>query len=195
MKKIVSRFALLPVLCTRIIPLLLFSALVGTQFVNLAAANFMYPPEPDTPDTNPPTISILSPENKTYTVNNISLTFGLSKHIYEASYSLDGQANVTIGNIPLVHGIGTFGNITLIGLPDGMHSLVVYARDETGNRGSSEMIYFSIAKEPEPFPTTWVETAVVSVTVVGLGFIVYFAKVKKTSGVNSKRGISGTRAP
>ena len=127
------------------VAVLLFSVLIGVQFVRLAAANFIYDdPYTPEPDKNPPTISILSPENKTYTVNNVSLAFGVSEHISWASYSLDGQANVTIGNIPLVHGIGTFGNTTLIGLPDGTHSLIVYARDEARNKGSSDMIYFTI---------------------------------------------------
>ena len=256
------------VLASAFIYVLLVPVLVGVQFVNLASANpFSFPEQPPEPrDTNPPTISILSPENKTYTVNIVSLAFGVSEHIHGASYSLDGQVNVTIGNIPLVHGIGTFGNTTLTGLPDGMHSLIVYARDQAGNRGSSDMIYFtvdttppsisilspenktyettdiplnftvdetvswmayslngqanvtvrnitltglavdahsltiyamdeagntgseiiyfSIAKETEPFLRTWVETAVVSVAVVGLGFIVYFSKVKKTTEKN-----------
>ena len=40
MKKFVSTFVLLLVLCVRIIPLLLFSALAGVQLVSLAEANF-----------------------------------------------------------------------------------------------------------------------------------------------------------
>ena len=41
-------------------------------------------------------------------------------------YSLDGQSNVTIT-----------GNITLAGLADGFHLVVVYATDAYGNTGSA----------------------------------------------------------
>jgi len=48
------------------------------------------------PDTTPPTISIVSPENKTYSVNNVSLAFVVDDPTSWVGYSLDGQANVTI---------------------------------------------------------------------------------------------------
>ena len=66
------------VLATAFFAVLLFSALVGVQFVNLASANFLPPPViPYNED--PPIISILSPVNKTYNVNHISLNFTVTK--------------------------------------------------------------------------------------------------------------------
>jgi hypothetical protein len=47
-------------------------------------------------------------------------------------YSVDGQANVTIS-----------ANITLLGLADGAHSIVVYARDLAGNIAPSVTAYFA----------------------------------------------------
>ena len=124
------------------------------------------------PDTTPPTISIVSPENKTYTVNNVSLTFTLSEPTSWIGYSLDGQANVTIA-----------GNTTLSGLSDGAHSLIVYAKDTAGNTGASEIIYFSIkTQQSELFPTTWIAAAIAIIAAVGAALLVYFAKVKKTTG-------------
>ena len=123
-------------------------------------------------DITPPTISIVSPENKTYTAKDVPLTFTVSKSTPWIGYSLDGQANVTIS-----------GNTTLTGLSDGPHSLVVYATDTDGNIGASETIYFSIeTQHSEPFPTTLTVVAIVIIAVVGAAFLVYFAKAKKTTG-------------
>jgi parallel beta-helix repeat protein len=117
-----------------------------------------------------PEISVVSPENKTYTVNNVSLTFAVSEPNCTIAYSLDGQANVTIA-----------GNTTLAGLSDGSHSLAVYAKDTDGNTGTSETIYFSIkTQQSEPFPLTWIvaATAIIAIGVVA-AILVYFKKIKK----------------
>ena len=124
-------------------------------------------PIPKFPDTTPPTISIVSPENKTYTVSNVSLTFTISEPTSWMGYSLDGQANMTVTE-----------NTTLTGLSDGPHSLVVYATDTAGNTGACETIHFSI----EAFPTTWIVAAMVVIAIVGAALLVYFRKIRKTTG-------------
>jgi len=83
-------------------------------------------------DTTPPTISILSPENMIYSTPNVSLILMVSEVADWISYSLDGQANVTIT-----------GNTTLTGLPNGLHFLEVYANDTCGNMGFA-YIYFVV---------------------------------------------------
>ena len=302
MKKIVSRFALLQVLCTRIIPLLLFSAVAGTQFVNLGRANpyirdwveegevsppsgtlpptiLILSPENDTAyasnnvsltfnvsipesnnvslhineiyyraswqqlrntyvdlktpnyklpqlsinmtdvpegprwlevyaiakgfshetrqelsgiffttyyvsykiigssvvnfaiDTTPPIISALSVENKTYYTSDVSLNFIVNELVSQVTYSLDRQTNVTIT-----------GNTTLTGIPEGAHNLVIHAEDTAGNIGTSEIVNFSIAKEPEPLPTTLNVAPVVLVAAICLGLLVYFKKGRIKSG-------------
>jgi len=85
-----------------------------------------------TEDTTAPTISILFPENKTYSIKDIPLNFTISESISWVGYSLDGQANVTIA-----------GNMTLTSLPDGIHYVVVYANDTAGNMGASGTVYFT----------------------------------------------------
>jgi hypothetical protein len=116
-------------------------------------------------DTTPPTISIVSPENKTYTINYVALTFTVSESTSWMGYSLDAQANVTIT-----------GNITLIGLSEGSHSLRVYAKDAEGNTGTSETIYLSVKtqqsepqrpepQQSEPFQTIWI----VAIVIIGIG--------------------------
>ena len=94
------------------------------------------PPFPP-PDTTSPTIVVVSPKNKTYSDKNISLPFTLSEPTLWISYSIDGRANVTISGKP-----------TLSRLPDGSHSIVVYASDLAGNIGSSDIIHFTVDTSP-----------------------------------------------
>jgi undecaprenyl-diphosphatase len=78
-------------------------------------------------------ISVLSPENTTYTVSKIALTFTLNASISWAGYSLDGQSNIT-----------TLENTTLANLSEGSHSIVVYINDTAGTMSSSQTVYFTI---------------------------------------------------
>jgi hypothetical protein len=96
---------------------------------NMIASNPVY----FTVDSVPPTIQLLSPENKTYDSTTIPLTFTVSETTSWIGYSLDNQANVTIA-----------GNTILIGLSDGPHTITVYASDTAGNTGYSDTIYFTI---------------------------------------------------
>ena len=119
-------------------------------------------------DTALPTISVLSPENKTYSVDGVSLTFTVSESTSWFGYSLDGQANVTIT-----------GNKTLSDLSDGLHDLIVYANDTAGNMGASEMVYFTIEiQQEEAFPIE-IAAVIVIIGVAGAVVFIYFTKFKK----------------
>ena len=110
----------------------------------------------------PPVITVLSPENKTYPVEDVPLTFTVSESTSWIGYSLDGQMNVTIS-----------GNTTIVGLSDGSHSLVVYAKDTAGNTGVSEIIHFSVSTlQPEAVPL-WILGAATAV-VIGIAVAVTF---------------------
>ena len=115
----------------------------------------------------PPSVSIASPENKTYDTFDVPLNFTVNESGSQITYSLDGQNNVTAAE-----------NTTLTGLSYGEHNITVYATDIAGNIGASETITFTVAKEPEPFPTAIVAVIVASVAVVGAGLLVYFKKRK-----------------
>jgi parallel beta-helix repeat protein len=107
-----------------------------------------------------PVISIVSPENKTYTVNNVSLAFTVSEPTSWMGYSLDDQTNVTIS-----------GNTTLTGLSNGLHNLTVYATNADGKTGTSETVYFTISAQSqpsEPFPLTWIIAAIALIAVSGV---------------------------
>jgi parallel beta-helix repeat protein len=124
------------------------------------------PWEPKILDTTPPSISITSPENITYTENSVFLNFSTNEPASRISYSLDGQDNVTVA-----------GNATLNGLPNGSHHLTVYATDQSGNTGVSETVYFNVEV---PFPVVPVAAAsAATIAVAAVGLLVYFRKRKR----------------
>ena len=90
-----------------------------------------------TPDTIAPTVAVVSPRNSTYYDTAILLRFKVNEATSRVSYSIDGGANVEFS-----------GEKTLPPLPDGQHSIVVYARDSTGNVGSSDAIDFTVDTSP-----------------------------------------------
>ena len=130
---------------------------------------FQFPPIPKTPlDTTPPTVSVFSPENITYAVNNVTLTLTVSEPPSWIGYSLDGQANVTIAE-----------PTTLRELSNGKHSLTVYANDAAGNSGS-ETIYFSIeTQHSESFPIIWIAAAIAILVVAVTAVTIYMARKRK----------------
>lgn len=81
----------------------------------------------------PPTIRILSPENKAYTENSIPLIFTISEACSWIGYSLNGQTNATV-----------LANTTLTSLLDGAYWVVVYANDTCGNMGVSNKVDFAV---------------------------------------------------
>ena len=85
-------------------------------------------------DTTPPSVSIISPENKTYTTKNITLNVTASEEV-NWSYSLNDGANVS------------FLHNTTITAREGANHLVVYALDRAGNLGSAE-VYFTVDTIP-----------------------------------------------
>jgi len=82
-------------------------------------------------DGYPPAILNLSLENKTYNQKDLPLNFTTDQSTSWMGYSLDGKENVTIN-----------GNTTLAALPNGPHTIVVYANDTMGNMGASQTVSF-----------------------------------------------------
>lgn len=81
-----------------------------------------------------PKITISSPENKTYSINPISLTISIDKSTSWIGYSLDNKPNVTIT-----------GNTTLTNLGYKSHNIIVYANSTFGSMSASNKIYFTTA--------------------------------------------------
>ena len=84
-------------------------------------------------DTRAPTIGVTSPKNETYSDEDITLTFTVSEFTSLISYSIDGEANVEVS-----------GETILPRLPEGGHSIVLYATDLAGNVGASDIIHFTV---------------------------------------------------
>jgi hypothetical protein len=121
-----------------------------------------------TVDITAPKVSILTLENKTYNTPDVLLDYIVNEEVSQVVYSLDGQDNVTISS-----------NTTITDLPNGLHNVTVYTKDEFENMGASETITFTVAEEPEPFPTAMVvAVSVTAIAVVGVGLLVYFKKRK-----------------
>lgn len=89
-------------------------------------------------DTIPPSISVLTVENRTYDIPDVPLNFTVNEPVSQITYNLDEQGDVTIA-----------GNTTLIGLSNGAHNLTVYATDPAAHIGCSKTVYFSIYEKPE----------------------------------------------
>ena len=131
------------------------------------------------PATSKPalSISILSPQNKTYTTSNVPLIFTVSGLVEGIAYSLDGQDNVTVTE-----------NTTLTELTSGTHTLTFHAKGTTDKSKVSETVYFSIAQPAEiqqepksqPGPSllspTFIVAFIASVGVACAGFLIYFKK-------------------
>lgn len=112
-----------------------------------------------------PVISIFSMVNATYS-GSFYLNFTVNKPAVWLRYSLDKQSNTTITE-----------NITIADLPGGLHNITVYAKDKDGNIGASETVYFNITN---PFPIELLAViSVTSITIVGIGMLVYFTKRKR----------------
>jgi hypothetical protein len=122
-----------------------------------------------TVDTTPPSITNVSPKNKTYLLSDIPLSFSIDETASQTSYSLDDQANVTIS-----------GNTTLAGLTEGNHTIVIYANDSMGNMGKSDSMNFAVVRElqpqPEAFPILLVAVSVAVVAVVAVAALAYRKK-------------------
>jgi N-acetylneuraminic acid mutarotase len=118
-------------------------------------------------DGTAPEIVVASPENKTYYTVDVALNFTVNEPVSFMRYELDGETAVEVS-----------GNTTLSGLSYGAHNLTVYAVDVAGNTGASETICFTIAKEPEPFPTLLVASAS-GVAITGAAVCVYYYRKKR----------------
>ena len=148
-----------------------------------SAVNEQYTPfgygTPDSSyDGTAPEFEVVSPENKTcYTVDadlnftDIALNFTVDEAVFSVHYRLDGGTPVEIS-----------GNTTLADLGIGAHNVTVFGFDTSGNRGTSETVYFTVAEEPEPEPfltAIIVAASLAAGAIAGVGLLVYSKKRKR----------------
>ena len=176
---------------------LLSSALVGTTRVNLGSANPYIrggnkpPPE----GTQPPTISIFSPNNNTvFASNNITLTFNVT--IPKGTYTLYAvyfEVDWREGNTSVYYSRTApdyLYNKNLTGIPEGEHRITIIAAAHgyyiegitayTFDINGSSTVYFSIEEYliGEHFPAPLELASVVMVAVIVSGLLVNFKKHK-----------------
>jgi len=88
-------------------------------------------------DVTSPTITITSPLNTTYNTQTIELNIMTNENITNANYTLDG------GSVTALTGSGTFWTKTITSVSDGLHTIIVYAKDGSNNNANST-INFSV---------------------------------------------------
>ncbi len=126
-------------------------------------------PYPDPPTPVPTTIS---PQNTSYTTDNIAqftlpLCFTINATASWIGYCLDNQSRITI-----------HGNSTLSELSAGPHNMTLFASGTFGNMGISNTTYFSIepATEPGSLPGIPVTAYVSVAATLSIGLLVYLKK-------------------
>lgn len=145
--------------------------------ITLYANNEQYLPRgygiPDSSyDGSSPIIEIISPQERTFTTNNITLEFTINEPASMISYVLNNETAVEI-----------FGNTTLPDVPYGSHNLMVYATDIAGNTGTSETVHFTITKPDNQDITLSSQHIAVAITIilVCIVLIIYLKKQKQTN--------------
>jgi hypothetical protein len=113
-------------------------------------------------------VNVLSPLSQTYEESSIPLNFTVSRANNVVTYSLNRKDNVTL-----------YGNTTLTGLSNGMHSVTVYTND-TFRYTDSQTVTFTIDKQ-EPFSTLTVVIGlvVVVVFVVAIASLIFYRRHRK----------------
>lgn len=177
------------------IMVLLVSVLFGLQSESLASA------QGRSPSSFPPQtrVWILSP-NESYTESAIPLTINVRFYYGSApasseitvqnvvcKYSLD---NSEWKNIPfievtanetwshplyqqMVHVVNCTYSTTLQDLSEGVHFIEVTVKSEVASDANAS-VYFTVAQQSEPFPTTLVVSTIAIVAIIVVALLVYF---------------------
>ena len=88
-----------------------------------------------TVDTTPPTVTISSPTNTTYTVNSIWVNVTLNEAGSWCGRSLDEASNTTLTN-----STGKWHN-QITSIDDGVHNIKIYCNDSQNNMGSATQYF------------------------------------------------------
>jgi len=195
------------VLAAAFIVALLFSAAALFQFVSLASANpFLgtpVPPAYQTPNKDPPIVTIQSPLNTTYYENEVSLNFTVIQpdswfkpdihcYIENISYQLDGGQVVTLFEpSPTLYELPETKQFSIVlkGVTGGQHTLQVNVSAESQYYPHPTYVVFFAEVYPldvshmvvfnvEPSPTTIVTVVAIVATGSGLSAAYYLRKRK-----------------
>jgi len=124
-----------------------------------------------------PSVSVISPQNITYTIGDVPLSFSIDRPPAWTGYSLDGQENLSIS-----------GDTTITGLAEGPHRVVIYANDTLGTMGASEPVHFTVS-----FPEMRGD---LEITIRGTdGSPLAGVEVRSISTPSGQPSVNGTTAP
>jgi hypothetical protein len=116
----------------------------------------------------PPSIAILTLEDKTYQTADLPLNFTVNEPVKWVGYSLDGKKNITIT-----------GNSTMTNLSNGSHSITVYANDSSGNMGTSKTTSFFVDAPLAIIQAAIIVVCSIAVAVgISVGLLIYRKKHK-----------------
>jgi PGF-pre-PGF domain-containing protein len=96
-----------------------------------------------TPDTTPPVITIISPQNTTYNTTSIWFNASLNEAGSWCGYSLDSAANKTMTALNTTYWYDLNSSMT-----QGQHSVIFSCNDTAGNMNSTAARYFYIDSIP-----------------------------------------------
>ena len=121
--------------------------LIGVGYVALVDSSYNEVPVnsgiSETPMYTPlPEVVVVSPENKTYEINDVQLNIVTDLPAARIVYRLDWMKNVPFS-----------GNTTLTNLHNGTHWLSVYVLDASNDPQNNKVIEFKIGKSNPPNPT------------------------------------------
>jgi hypothetical protein len=91
---------------------------------------------------NAPAVYLIQ-NRSSYSSGDVPVRFITSEPLVWAGYSIDNLTNATLS-----------GNTTITGLANGYHNITVYAMDEAGNIGGSNIICFNVNKPGNVSPQT-----------------------------------------
>jgi hypothetical protein len=143
-------------------------------------------------DAFPPEIRFLTTQ-EVFETSDVPLNFTVSKAVSWMGYSLDGNTVVEVTyDLASTKWLGGDNyRLVLQDLPAGVHSLILYADDVSGNRGASEPFSFNVtqqtpseANQIEAFPTSQlVASSIIAIAAAfSFGMVGYLLKRKRRSG-------------
>jgi hypothetical protein len=151
----------------------ILALVVGIQIVGVATANPIHLGEvPPDANTSPPSVTIISPENRSYNNSsiclNITVSEGKSKSAsftminnvyYKADWKTDEVSIFSYDEytmIPNIHNYSTAINLTDI--PQGTHSIIIYAVEIGTYKGSGLTDYYTFTVKNSASTTFTIDT-------------------------------------
>jgi hypothetical protein len=125
-------------------------------------------------DTTPPKVTVLSLTKEMYNSSSVPLVFSVNETVSLITYILDGKVYTTSGNT------------TMTVVQNGIHEVKVYATDQAGNAGSSEIIDFQVQVVVPPDIAIRVLPPLLIVLVGGFVILIVYKKRRLKNILNQK---------